>query len=87
MVLSSQNSGKYMNRRVERERQRALRTRTGYTTEQLSYMDISGSEGLGRYNTIHYEVESVPVSPQNPLFARERKKLDIRTETNMITGD
>jgi len=87
MVLSTLNSGKYMSRRVNRERSAALVNRAGYTTAQLSFLDISGDDGLGRFNPITYEIESQPVPPENPLYAKGRKKLDIRTDTNRITGD
>lgn len=87
MVLSSLNSGKYLSGRRQREREKALKDRTGYTPSQLSYLDISGSQGGGKFNPINFEIETQPIMLQTPVFAGARKIVDIRTDDIVITGD
>lgn len=87
MVLSTRNSGKYMSRRRQEERNHALRNREGYTASQLSYLDITGADGGGQFDPYKYKIDTQPVPPETPLKVNPVRRLDIRTETNRITGD
>ena len=77
-MLSSRNSGKYLTKTWERERELCARDKDAYTAAQQEYYEISGqSVGMGNRDRIE-ETMQFDSSPIDPLS--ERQTLDIRTD-------
>jgi hypothetical protein len=63
-MLTSQNSGKYLTRTYERERERCAQDKTQFTTAEQAFYDISGqSPGMGDRERMEedFKMESSPI--------------------------
>lgn len=69
-MLSSQNSGKYLYGRWERERHDAMRTRSSVNQD---WLELEDSQIGGVYTKEAYEARTTPVDPYT-----NSKKRDIR---------
>lgn len=77
MVLSKQNSGKYLTREWHDKRERALKDRTLFTQEELDWLEIGPTEGLGRYRDTTYiqDTESVDGEKTGTRDIRKEPKI------------
>lgn len=76
-MLTEQNSGRYLSAEWQRKRAQAMIDRTGYSLEELEWLEIEDHQGWGDMRPERYEVETLPVVGQP--YARERRRMiDIR---------
>ena len=78
MVLSKSNKGKYFTRRWTRDRASAICDKTRWSSSDLDWLEISGSQGEGRDNPTTYQINVEPVDPRDSHTTKE--KHDIRTD-------
>ena len=80
-MLTSQNTGKYLTRTYERERELCAQNKDAYSTADQAFYDISGqSPGMGDRERMEdgFKMDTCPVDPlTNP---REIDIRDIRKE-------
>lgn len=80
-MLSSRNSGKYLTRTWERERELCARDKDAYTAAQQDYLEISGqSPGMGNRDrmeeTMHFESSPIdPLSTPHTLDIRNKPEV------------
>ncbi len=77
-MLTSQNTGKYLTRTYERERELCARDKTQYTVTEQAFYDISGqSPGMGDRDRMEetFKMETCPIDPLT-----SPKPFDIRSK-------
>jgi hypothetical protein len=75
-MLTSQNSGKYLTRTYERERELCAQNKDAYSAADQAFYDISGqSPGMGDRERME-ETFKMDTDPIDPLS--EPKEIDIR---------
>jgi hypothetical protein len=75
-MLTSQNSGKYLTRTYERERERCAQNKNRYTEAEQAFYEISGqSPGMGDREQIEngFKMDTTPIDPLT-----EPREIDIR---------
>ena len=72
MVQSSRNGGKYLSKRWERERQRAVRDPSAFSDIELSWLEVT-RVNVSEHDPTIYEAETTPIDP----LTRPRR-IDIR---------
>ena len=85
MPLSSMNSGKYLLGKFNIARNDALEDSSRYSAEQLTYLEIT--EPTGKFYSENFMVDTMPIVEETPISANPRKRIDVRTEGNIVTGD
>ncbi len=76
-MLTSQNSGKYLTKTYERERERCAQNKDEFTAAEQAFYDISGqSPGMGDREQME-ETFKMDTDPVDPLS--DPKEIDIRT--------
>ena len=85
MVLHSMNSGKWLLRGFNVARNDAMEESERYTTEQLAYLEVT--EPTGRFHDETYLIDTQPLVSETPISAIPSRRIDIRTEANIVTGD
>lgn len=75
MVLSSRGSGKYLSGKYARDRNKAMRDKTGFDADELEYLEITGTDGTAVHQDRTYEIDTEPVDFNTP---RRTEKVDIR---------
>jgi hypothetical protein len=74
-MLNSQNCGKYLYGKWARDRNRAVEDKSGFTTAEQTWLEITGIEGTNFYQKEAYLIDTNPVDPKtNP----KREAIDIR---------
>lgn len=76
MVLSSNNSGKYLTERYRRMHAEAMIDRTRFSPQELAWLEITDEQGRGRQDPETYRVENPRLDPERQT-PRER---DIRDD-------
>lgn len=79
-MLTSNNSGKYLTRTYEHERESCAQNKDNFSAEDQAYYDISGqSAGMGDRERIeramHYPSEPVDVTESKVLDMRDRPEV------------
>ena len=87
MVLTTSNSGKYLLKRWHEQRAKAFDDRTGFSTEELAWLEISASEGTGQFDKTNFTTENQPIDTNAPLGPPKSKTIDIRHRPGMDEGD
>lgn len=77
MVLTSQDSGKYLTKKWHRERADAMIDKRDYTDAEQAWLEVTGEPTIGLDNP---DVYKVPFDPIDPNTATGGKKLDIRND-------
>lgn len=76
MVLSSQNSGKYLTKTWQRERERALMDASKFTSAELDYLEVTNTGGVDGQGQMIEGLNFVETTPVDPLTSS--KRLDLR---------
>ena len=87
MVLTSSNSGKYLSKRWNEQRAKAFEDRTGFTTEELTWLEITSDQGTGEFDKTNFTTESQPIDVNAPLGPPKSKTFDIRFRPGMDKED
>jgi len=75
-MLTSQNTGKYLTRKYERERERCAQNKDEFTAAEQAFYDISGqSPGMGDRERME-KTFKMDTSPIDPLS--DPKEIDVR---------
>lgn len=77
MVLTSQDSGKYLTKKWHSERQKALLDQRDFTDAELAWLEVTAEPTIGVGNPELYEI---PFQPLDPNTESKGKKLDIRND-------
>lgn len=78
-MLCSQNSGKYLYGKWARDREKAVTDKTGFTSAEQTWLDITGVEGTNFHQKEAYLLDTAPIDPEtNP----KSKAIDIRDLPN-----
>jgi hypothetical protein len=77
MVLTSQDSGKYLTKKWHTERADAMKDKRDYTDAEEEWLEITAEPTIGLDNPDVYEV---PFSPIDPNQESKGRKLDIRDD-------
>lgn len=85
MVLHSMNSGKYLLKKFNYARNDALEDSDRYTAEQLDYLEVT--EPTGKFHDESFMIDTQPLVPETPISVNPTRRIDIRTESDIITGD
>jgi len=73
MVLTSQNSGKYLLRSYHEKRAEALVDPSRFTTDELARLDMSDALTVSESDDRIFQVSTQPIDPLTPS-----RKIDIR---------
>jgi len=78
-MLCSANSGKYLYGKYARERAKAVVDKEPFSTDQQTYLDITGTDGTAVHQDKTYQIDTQPVD-SNPMKQAEAQdeKIDIR---------
>lgn len=76
MVLSSNNSGKYLTERWRRMHAEAMIDRTRFSDDELRWLEVTEAQGRGRLDPETYRIENPRLNPERQT-PRER---DIRDD-------
>ncbi len=75
MVLTTQNSGKYLSKKWHEMREKALtKGREGFTDEELEYLEVPDAPTVSPNDPEVFMIETDPVDPGDGQV----KKVDIR---------
>ena len=75
-MLTSQNTGKYLTRKYERERERCAQNKDAFTAAEQAFYDISGqSPGMGDRERMEetFKMDTCPIDPLS-----DPREIDIR---------
>jgi len=75
-MLTGKGNQAILTKKREEERCKAMEDKTGYTSEELETLELTGSWGGGRTSSESFEIEQHPF-PTDPSI-RTKQKLDIR---------
>lgn len=88
MALTSAGTGKYLSKRWNEMHEQALIDRTRFSAEELTWLEISASQGLGMYDKERFMIDAVPIDPHAPIGPpRSTKRIDIRARDECGDGD
>jgi hypothetical protein len=76
-MLTENDSGKYLNREWQRKRAQAMVDRTGFSDDELAWLEIDQYEGWDRLRKDNYEIETKPASLDPYAMPRIRRH-DVR---------
>ena len=74
-MLNSQNSGKYLYGKWARDKNKATIDKESFTSEEQTWLEISGRDGTSFYQDSTYLIDTRPV---DPLTSEKLEKIDIR---------
>jgi hypothetical protein len=77
MVLSSQNSGKYLTKTWQKERNSALMDSTKYTAAELAYLEVDATGGIDGQGQMIEDSYIMTTTPIDPLTSP--RMIDLRT--------
>lgn len=60
-MLSTANSGKYLYGKFARERAKAVENKDSFSDDEITYLEISGTDGTGVNQDRTYEIDTAPV--------------------------
>ena len=79
-----EQSQSWLTNKYEDKRRKGLRDRTNLTSDEITYYEISGAQGLGSTNNESFEIKQFPFPTDSSI--RKRKTIDIRKVDKKI-GD
>lgn len=74
-MLTTQNQGKYLSQEWIEQRNRALENRDNFSDAELTWLEITGDEGTGKYQDRTYLISTTPLDPDT---APVSESIDIR---------
>lgn len=74
-MLCSQNCGKYLYKKFADDRAKAVENKENFTDDELTYLEITGTEGTAVHQDRTYLIATQPIDPETP---QEYEKIDIR---------
>jgi hypothetical protein len=79
MVMTSAGTGKYLSKRWNKMHEEALIDRTRFSAEELTWLEITATQGLGMYDKERFVVDVIPIDQHAPIGPpRTTKRIDIR---------
>lgn len=75
MPLSHRNSGKYLSKKWDRLRAQAVKDKSTFDSDELDWLDITGTEGTGKFQDRTYRIPSLKLTVEGK---RRDEAIDIR---------
>lgn len=76
-MLTTAGTGKYLTRKWQRDRSRALIDRSAFTTDELAWLEIGADEGIvSEHDPGNFKVPTQPIDPFT-----DSRTIDMRKHT------